>query len=177
MTHISILWRHDERDGVSNHRHPDFWSTVCSGADQRKYHSSTSLAFVRGIHDDAMTLNKTCLKYSYNCRLYADGSWKFFKRTIFSRRQTNRPLFFIVEYGFQWGNRKVQTKDLFYFQGARWARLWLLQTLGTLSYQVFYVLISILYMSWTSLRVVWDKLKVLIWGTLNLIRQIKVWFS
>ena len=26
------------------------YSTVCSGADQRKHHSSTSLAFVRGIH-------------------------------------------------------------------------------------------------------------------------------
>ena len=26
------------------------YSTVCSGADQRKYHSSASLAFVRGIH-------------------------------------------------------------------------------------------------------------------------------
>ena len=29
---------------------PEVWSTVCSGADQRKSQSSASLAFVRGIH-------------------------------------------------------------------------------------------------------------------------------
>ena len=30
------------------------YSTVCSGADHRKYQSSTSLAFVRGIHRSAV---------------------------------------------------------------------------------------------------------------------------
>ena len=47
---ISLLWRHNERDGVSNHRRLVVYSTVCSDADQRKHQSSASLAFVRGIH-------------------------------------------------------------------------------------------------------------------------------
>ena len=38
------------RHGVSNHQRLDcVYSTVCSGADQRKYQSSASLNFVRGI--------------------------------------------------------------------------------------------------------------------------------
>ena len=36
--------------GVLNHQPHDFYSTVYSGADQRKHQSSASLAFVRGIH-------------------------------------------------------------------------------------------------------------------------------
>ena len=48
----SLLWRHDERDGVSNHQLHDCYSNVYYnwGADQRKHQSSASLAFVRGIH-------------------------------------------------------------------------------------------------------------------------------
>ena len=49
---MSLQWRHNERDGVSNHQlHVTivYW-TVYSGADQRKHQSSASLAFVRGIH-------------------------------------------------------------------------------------------------------------------------------
>ena len=45
-----LQWRHNERDGVSNHPRIDVRSTVCSGADQRKYQNSAPLAFVRGIH-------------------------------------------------------------------------------------------------------------------------------
>ena len=44
-----LKWRHNERDGVSNHQRLD-GLTVFSGTDQRKYQSSVSLAFVRGIH-------------------------------------------------------------------------------------------------------------------------------
>ena len=40
-----IQWRHNERDGVSNHRRLD-----CSGSHQIKHQISASLAFVRGIH-------------------------------------------------------------------------------------------------------------------------------
>ena len=43
---ISLQWRHNERDGISNH-HPQ---PFIQGADQRKHQSSMSLAFVRGIH-------------------------------------------------------------------------------------------------------------------------------
>ena len=46
----SLQWRYNERDGVSNHRRPDCYSTVWSGAEQKKTSSSASLAFVRGIH-------------------------------------------------------------------------------------------------------------------------------
>ena len=42
-----LQWRHNERNGVPNHLRL-VCSTVCSGAD-KKYQSSTSLAFVRGI--------------------------------------------------------------------------------------------------------------------------------
>ena len=41
----SLLWRHNERDGVSNHQIT--YSTVYSGTDQRKHQSFASLAFVR----------------------------------------------------------------------------------------------------------------------------------
>ena len=44
----ALLWRHNGRDGVSNHQPHD--STVYSGADHRKHQSSASLVFVRGIH-------------------------------------------------------------------------------------------------------------------------------
>ena len=39
---LTLQWRHNKRDGVSNHR--------CSGADQSKYQTSASLTFMRGIH-------------------------------------------------------------------------------------------------------------------------------
>ena len=48
IRHNSLQWRHNERDGVSNVS--IVCLTVCSGADDRKYQSSVSLAFVRGIH-------------------------------------------------------------------------------------------------------------------------------
>ena len=41
---ITLQWRNYERDGVSNHRRLNFvYSTVCSGADQRKHQSSALL--------------------------------------------------------------------------------------------------------------------------------------
>ena len=40
---LTLQWRYNERDGVSNHQ-----PTVYSGAGQRKHQSSASLAFVRG---------------------------------------------------------------------------------------------------------------------------------
>ena len=44
-----LWWCHNEHDDVSNHQPHDFYSTVYSGADQRKHQSSASLAFVWGI--------------------------------------------------------------------------------------------------------------------------------
>ena len=42
---LSFQWRHNERDGVSNHKRLNIvYSTVCSGADQRKHQSPASLA-------------------------------------------------------------------------------------------------------------------------------------
>ena len=46
-------WRHNERDGVWNHWRLGCLLNRCSGRDQRKHQSSTSLAFVRGIHRSA----------------------------------------------------------------------------------------------------------------------------
>ena len=47
---IILFWRHNGRDGVSNHRRFNCYSTFYSGADQRKHQSSVSQAFVQGIH-------------------------------------------------------------------------------------------------------------------------------
>ena len=48
---ISLLWRHNGLDCVSNHQpHECLLITVHSGTDQRKHQSSASLAFVWGIH-------------------------------------------------------------------------------------------------------------------------------
>ena len=50
LTGTALQWRHNGLDGVSNHQpHRCYWA-VYSGADQRKHQSSTSLAFLRGIH-------------------------------------------------------------------------------------------------------------------------------
>ena len=38
----ALQWRHNECDGVSNHRRLDFNLIVCSGSDQRKHQSSAS---------------------------------------------------------------------------------------------------------------------------------------
>ena len=45
---LPLQWRHIGRDGVSNLT--IFYSTVYSGADQRKHQISASLAFARGVH-------------------------------------------------------------------------------------------------------------------------------
>ena len=45
---LSLRWRHDGLDGVSNH--DCLLNRLLTGADQRKHQSSASLAFVRGIH-------------------------------------------------------------------------------------------------------------------------------
>ena len=45
-----LKWCHNERDGVSITGVSIAYSTVCSGANQRKHQSSASLAFARGIH-------------------------------------------------------------------------------------------------------------------------------
>ena len=46
---ISLRWRHNECDSLSNHRVSIVCSTVGSGVDQRKFQSSALLAFVCGI--------------------------------------------------------------------------------------------------------------------------------
>ena len=43
-----LQWRHNKRDGVSNHQPTIVYSTVYSGADQWKHQSSALLAFVTG---------------------------------------------------------------------------------------------------------------------------------
>ena len=51
--HTPLQWRHNGRDGVSNHQPHDCLLNRLfrhSGADQRKHQCSVSLAFVWGIH-------------------------------------------------------------------------------------------------------------------------------
>ena len=45
---MPLLWRHNGRGSVSNDQPASVYSTVHSGADQRKHRSSASVAFVRG---------------------------------------------------------------------------------------------------------------------------------
>ena len=47
---LSLQWRHNGHDGVSNHQPHHCLLNRHSGADQRKHQSTASLAFVRGIH-------------------------------------------------------------------------------------------------------------------------------
>ena len=47
---LPLEWRHNERDGISNHQPHDCLLNRLFGSDQRKYQSSASLACVRGIH-------------------------------------------------------------------------------------------------------------------------------
>ena len=47
---MPLQWRHDGRDGVSNHQPHNCLLNFYSGTDQRKHRSSVTLAFVRGIH-------------------------------------------------------------------------------------------------------------------------------
>ena len=46
----SLRWRHNECDDISNYQLAIVYSNVYSGVDQRKHQSSTSLAFMRAIH-------------------------------------------------------------------------------------------------------------------------------
>ena len=46
----TLEWRHNECGDVSNTGISIVYSTICSGADQRKHQSFASPAFVRGIH-------------------------------------------------------------------------------------------------------------------------------
>ena len=50
--HTPLQWRHNERDGVSNHQPHDCLLNRLfrRRSNQRKHQSSSSLAFVRGIH-------------------------------------------------------------------------------------------------------------------------------
>ena len=47
---MTLQWRHNEHDAVSNHQPHDCYSIFYSSADQRKHQRYTSLAFVWGIH-------------------------------------------------------------------------------------------------------------------------------
>ena len=52
----TLQWRHNGRDGVSNHQpHDCLLDRLFKGADQRKHLSSASLAFARGIHREPGT--------------------------------------------------------------------------------------------------------------------------
>ena len=50
QTHYALHWLHNERDGVSNHWPHDCLLNSLFRRRSRKYQSSASLAFVRGIH-------------------------------------------------------------------------------------------------------------------------------
>ena len=47
---ITLQWRHNERDGVSNHQPHDCLLNCLFGCRSKKHQSSASLAFVQGIH-------------------------------------------------------------------------------------------------------------------------------
>ena len=53
----SLQWRHNECDGISNHQPHDCLLNACSGEDQRKHQTSTSLVFVTSEFPAQMTSN------------------------------------------------------------------------------------------------------------------------
>ena len=57
---VSLQWRHNGRDGVSNTILTIVYSTVYSSTDQRKHQSSAPLAFVREIHRWLMNSPQKC---------------------------------------------------------------------------------------------------------------------
>ena len=59
FTSMPQQWRHNGRDGVSNHQPHHFYATIYSCADQGKYRSSAPVAFVRGIHRDEFPAQMT----------------------------------------------------------------------------------------------------------------------
>ena len=63
----TLQWCHNERDGISCHQLKIVYSTIYSGADQRKHQSSASLAFVQGIH-----------RWPVNCPHKWPVTWKMF---------------------------------------------------------------------------------------------------
>ena len=67
---LQLQWRHNERDGVSNHQLHDFYSTVYSDADQRKHQSAASLAFVRGIHRWPVTRKNVSIWWRHHAVLW-----------------------------------------------------------------------------------------------------------
>ena len=50
LSYLPLRWRHNGRDGISNHQPHDCLLNRLFGADQSKHQSSASLAFVWGIH-------------------------------------------------------------------------------------------------------------------------------
>ena len=68
-----LEWRHNERDGVSNHQSLDCLPNRFFGPDQRKHQISASLVFVRGIH-----------RWPVNSPHKGPVSWKCFHLTTSS---------------------------------------------------------------------------------------------
>ena len=67
----TLQWRYNERDGVSNHQHHHcLLNRFFSGADQRKHQSSTSLAFVWGIHKNSWLSVKLVEVICFRFRIY-----------------------------------------------------------------------------------------------------------
>ena len=69
----TLLWRHNERDGVSITGVPIVCSNVCSGADQRKHQSSASLAFVSPVIGEFPTQQASIAEMSIWWRHHEHG--------------------------------------------------------------------------------------------------------
>ena len=72
---VTLRWRHNGGDSVSNHQPNDYLLNRLFGANQSKHQSSASLAFVRGIHRDRW-IPRTKGQLRGKCFHLMTSSWK-----------------------------------------------------------------------------------------------------
>ena len=107
----SLQWRQNEGDGVSNLRRLDICLSVRSGADQRKYQSSASLAYVKGIHRSPRAGNAEKVSIWWRHHDIKLNANPFLIRAI----NISSGLFLYHTYHYQWSwdpNFKLKQNDL-----------------------------------------------------------------
>ena len=91
----SLQWRHNERDGVSNHQPHDYLLNRLFRYRSKK--TSASLAFVRGIHRWPVKFPVQMASNAENVsiwwRHHVNSCWEIFRRFLFSILEAIKPIF------------------------------------------------------------------------------------
>ena len=113
FTTTSLQWRHNGRNGVLNHQPHGFYSTVYSGADQRKHQSSVSPAFVWGIRRSPVNSPQKMASNAVNVSIW----WRHHDRGL-NKLGIIAPAKFWIE--FSWMKIVVFHFQRSLFLGANW---------------------------------------------------------